>query len=48
MNAQIEARIQAFELGSRMQLEATKTFDASREPESINEMYYEIAEPHSP
>ncbi len=38
-NAQIEARIQSFELGSRMQLEAAEAFDISREPESIRRMY---------
>jgi Protein of unknown function (DUF1501) len=38
-NAQIEARIQSFELASRMQLEAAEAFDISREPESIRRMY---------
>ena len=38
-NAQIEARIQSFELASRMQLEATDAFDLSQEPESIRRMY---------
>jgi len=38
-NAQIEARIQSFELASRMQLEATDAFDVSQEPESIRRMY---------
>ena len=43
-NAQIEARIQSFELASRMQLEAMEVFDISREPESIRRMYGEGAE----
>ena len=43
-NTQIEARIQSFELASRMQLEATEAFDISREPESIRRMYGEGAE----
>jgi hypothetical protein len=38
-NAHIEARIQSFELASRMQLEATDAFDISQEPESIRRMY---------
>jgi hypothetical protein len=38
-NAQIDARIQSFELGSRMQLEAAEAFDIRREPESIRRMY---------
>src|SRR5262249_21947116 len=33
-NSQIEARIQSFELASRMQLEATEAFDIKRESES--------------
>ncbi len=36
---QIEARIQSFELGSRMQYEAAEAFDIRREPESIRRMY---------
>ncbi|MCG6156346.1 DUF1501 domain-containing protein [Rubinisphaera margarita] len=36
---QIDARIQSFELASRMQLEATDAFDISQEPESIHRMY---------
>lgn len=35
----MEARIQSFELASRMQLEATEAFDISREPESVRRMY---------
>ncbi len=38
-NTQIEARIQSFELASRMQLEATDAFDISQEPESIHRLY---------
>ncbi len=43
-NAQIEARIQSFELASRMQLEAAEAFDIRREPESIRRMYGRGAE----
>ncbi|MCI0427918.1 MAG: DUF1501 domain-containing protein [Nitrospiraceae bacterium] len=43
-NSQIEARIQSFELASRMQLEATEAVDIHREPESIRNMYGEGAE----
>lgn len=38
-DAQLEARIQSFELAFRMQAEATDAFDVSREPESIRKMY---------
>lgn len=38
-DAQLEARIQSFELAWRMQREATDAFDISREPESIHKMY---------
>jgi hypothetical protein len=38
-DAQLEARIQSFELASRMQLEATDAFDISREPASIRKLY---------
>ena len=44
-NAQIEARIQSFELAARMQLEAAEAFDVSREPRSIRRMYGEGARP---
>ena len=40
-DAQIEARIQSFELAYRMQMEATDAFDVSREPEQIRKMYGE-------
>jgi hypothetical protein len=39
--AQLEARIQSFELAYRMQMDATDAFDISREPESIRKMYGE-------
>jgi hypothetical protein len=43
-NEQMDARIQSFELGSRMQLEAAEAFDVSQEPESIRRMYGQGAE----
>ncbi len=38
-DAQLEARIQSFELAYRMQAEASDAFDASREPKSVTELY---------
>ncbi|HZT42561.1 MAG TPA: DUF1501 domain-containing protein [Chthonomonadaceae bacterium] len=38
-DAQMEARIQSFELAYRMQMDATDAFDISKEPESIRKMY---------
>jgi uncharacterized protein (DUF1501 family) len=38
-DAQLEARIQSYELAYRMQTEAADAFDISREPEHIREMY---------
>lgn len=38
-DADLEARIQSFELAYRMQAEASEAFDVSQEPESIREMY---------
>ena len=38
-DAAIEARIQSFELGFRMQTEAAEAFDVSREPQYIRDMY---------
>jgi hypothetical protein len=38
-DAQLEARIQSFELAYRMQMEATDAFDTTREPQRIREMY---------
>ena len=38
-DAQLEARIQSFELAYRMQLDATDAFDVSREPKSIRDLY---------
>lgn len=40
-DAALEARIASFELSYRMQQEATETFDVSREPKHILEMYGE-------
>jgi hypothetical protein len=39
--AQLESRIQSYELAYRMQLDATDAFDISREPEHIRNMYGE-------
>src|SRR5688572_420043 len=38
-DAQLEARIQSFELAYRMQMEAADAFDISREPQHIRDMY---------
>ena len=38
-DAQLEARIQSYELAYRMQMDATDAFDITREPEHIREMY---------
>ena len=38
-DAQLEARIQSFELAYRMQMDATDAFDVSREPKYIRDMY---------
>ncbi len=38
-DAQLEARIQSFELAYRMQIDATDAFDITREPEYIRNMY---------
>jgi hypothetical protein len=38
-DAQLEARIQSFELAYRMQMEAADAFDISKEPKHIREMY---------
>jgi hypothetical protein len=38
-DAQIEARIQSFELAYRMQMDAADAFDVSREPQHIRDMY---------
>ena len=35
----LDARIQSFELASKMQLEASDAFDVSREPRAVREMY---------
>jgi hypothetical protein len=38
-DAQLEARVQSFELAYRMQMDAADAFDISREPQSIRDMY---------
>lgn len=38
-DAQLESRIQSFELAYRMQLDATDAFDVEREPKYIRDMY---------
>ena len=40
-DAQVEARIQSFELAFRMQMDAEDAFDISREPKYIRELYGE-------
>jgi hypothetical protein len=40
-DAALEARIQSFELGFRMQTEAAEAFDISREPQYIRDLYGE-------
>jgi hypothetical protein len=38
-DAQLETRIQSFELAYRMQMDATDAFDVTREPQHIRDMY---------
>jgi len=38
-DAQLEARIQSFELAYRMQMDATDAFDIAREPDRVRELY---------
>ncbi len=38
-DAQLEARLEAFEMAFKMQTEATDAFDISKEPASVREMY---------
>ncbi len=38
-DAQLEAKVQSFELAYRMQMEATDAFDIMREPEAVRNMY---------
>lgn len=38
-DAQLESRVQSFELAYRMQMDATDAFDISREPQHIRDMY---------
>lgn len=40
-DAQLEARIQSFELAFRMQMDAADAFDTAKEPEDIRKMYGE-------
>ena len=40
-DAQLDSRIQSFELAYRMQMDATDAFDISREPKSVRDMYGE-------
>jgi hypothetical protein len=41
---QLEARISAFEMAYRMQIEATDAFDLSKEPASVRELYGDTAQ----
>jgi hypothetical protein len=43
-DAQLEARLQSFELAYRMQMDASDAFDLSKEPASIREMYGQHAQ----
>jgi hypothetical protein len=38
-DAELEARVQSFELAYRMQIEASDAFDISQEPQSVRDMY---------
>ena len=38
-DAQLEARLEAFEMAFKMQTEATDAFDISKEPQSVRDMY---------
>ena len=38
-DAQLESRIQSFELGYRMQMDAADAFDVSKEPQAIRDLY---------
>ena len=38
-DAQLEARVQSFELAYRMQMDASDAFDVTREPQKIQELY---------
>ena len=40
-DAQLEARVQSFELAYRMQMDAADSFDISREPQHVRELYGE-------
>ena len=43
-DAQLDARIEAFEIAFKMQTEATDAFDISKEPQSIRDMYEQVPE----
>lgn len=43
-DAQLEARIAAFEMAYRMQMEATDAFDIQKEPQSVRQLYGESAQ----
>ncbi|MBM3848119.1 MAG: DUF1501 domain-containing protein [Verrucomicrobia bacterium] len=43
-DAQLEARIAAFEMAYRMQMEATDAFDITKEPASVRELYGDSAQ----
>ncbi len=43
-DANLEARLQAFELAYQMQIEATDAFDISKEPQNIRDMYGNTAQ----
>jgi hypothetical protein len=43
-DAQLEARIEAFEMAYRMQMEATDAFDIGKEPQSVRQLYGDSAQ----
>ena len=43
---QLEARIQAFEMAYRMQMEATDAFDIAKEPQNIRDLYGNTSQGH--
>jgi hypothetical protein len=47
-DAQLDARIKAFEIAFKMQTEATDAFDISKEPQSIRDMYEQAPEGTNP
>jgi hypothetical protein len=46
-DAQLESRLQSYELAYRMQMEASDAFDVSREPQHIREMYGDTVQSRS-